>query len=68
MVSFAAMEPGLPDMHPGLRCKLATQMFRPLFSAVDWLHRNKVFHGSLTSASVLLRVVDDVIVKLLLVD
>ena len=68
MTPFAAIEATLSEMHPGLRCKLASEMIRPLFSAIDWLHFHKVYHGSLTPASVLLQIVDDKIVKLLLVD
>ncbi|KAF1972286.1 hypothetical protein BU23DRAFT_599768 [Bimuria novae-zelandiae CBS 107.79] len=68
MIPFAAIVPDLLNMHPGARFKLAVGMLRPLFSAVAYLHCNKIFHGSISPASVLVQIVDDAIVKLLLVN
>ncbi|KAJ4353747.1 uncharacterized protein N0V89_005477 [Didymosphaeria variabile] len=68
MISFAAMQRDLPSMHPGARFKLAAAIFRPLFSALEWLHYNRIVHGSVTPASVLLQVVGGRLSKLLLVD
>lgn len=68
VVPLAVLELGLPTMHPGMRCKLAADMFRPLFGAIEYLHHNRIIHGSINSASVLLHMVDDKLTKLLLVD
>ncbi|KAL1608163.1 hypothetical protein SLS60_003102 [Paraconiothyrium brasiliense] len=68
MISFAAMQPDLPSIHPGVRFKLAAAMFRPLFSALEWLHHSRIIHGSVTPASVLVQVVGGQLSKLILVD
>lgn len=68
MVSFAALEPNLPSVHPGIRCRLAADMFRPLFSALEWLHCNRIIHASVAPASVLIQIAGNRLVKLLLVD
>ncbi|KAF2446615.1 hypothetical protein P171DRAFT_357758, partial [Karstenula rhodostoma CBS 690.94] len=68
MVSFAAVEPTLHSIHPGIRCRLAAEMFRPLFSALEWLHYNRIIHASVAPASVLIQMGGDRLAKLLLVD
>ncbi|KAL5442128.1 hypothetical protein PMIN06_009109 [Paraphaeosphaeria minitans] len=67
-ISFAALEPNLPSIHPGVRCTLAADMFRPLFSVLEWLHCNRIIHASVAPPSVLVQLTGDRLTNLLLVD
>ncbi|KAL5376420.1 hypothetical protein DPSP01_010530 [Paraphaeosphaeria sporulosa] len=63
MISFAALEPNLSSMHQGIRLKLAADMFRPLFSALEWLHYNRIIHASVAPPSVLVQMTGEKLLK-----
>ncbi|KAH7074863.1 hypothetical protein BKA63DRAFT_323763 [Paraphoma chrysanthemicola] len=54
--------------HPGFRFAIAAKMLRRLFSALAYLHYHGIMHGHVSNNSVLLRLEDNKIEDLLLVD
>ncbi|KAF2678932.1 hypothetical protein K458DRAFT_315553 [Lentithecium fluviatile CBS 122367] len=68
MSPYGVLQVDLKEKHPGLRFQVAAAIFRPLFSALEFLHFHRIIHNSVSWESVLLRLVDDRVDKVLLVD
>ncbi|KAF2868471.1 hypothetical protein BDV95DRAFT_500879, partial [Massariosphaeria phaeospora] len=66
--SFAAIHGDMVGFHPGIRFEIATKLLRRLFSALEYLHYNNIIHGDVSDDSVLLRMLDNRLDEVLLVD
>jgi hypothetical protein len=66
--TYASLRETLRKMHPGLRFEAATKLIRRLFPALEYLHSRGIVHGNVTHNSVLIRIVNDRIEQVLLVD
>ena len=66
--SYASLRPTLREMHPGLRFEAATKLILRLFAALESLHFQGIVHDNVTHNSVLIRIVNDRIERVLLVD
>ncbi|KAF1915353.1 hypothetical protein BDU57DRAFT_518285 [Ampelomyces quisqualis] len=67
-MSYAGLREDIKKSHPGIRFSIATKLVRRLFSALAWMHFNGIIHGRVCSENVLLRLTDEKIAHVLLVD
>ena len=69
MVPYGIAQQAVKKQHPGIRFSIAAGMVRPIFLALEYLHYNHVVHGLFTPwDSVLLRIIDNRLDRLILVD
>lgn len=66
--SYASIRDTLRQMHLGLRFEAATKLTRRLFAALESSHSQHIVHGNITHDSVLVRIVNDRLQQVLLVD
>lgn len=66
--SYASIRDTLRAMHPGLRFEAATKLTRRLFAALESTHSQHIVHGNITHDSVLVRIVNDRLEQVLLVN
>ncbi|KAH7340025.1 hypothetical protein BKA66DRAFT_434926 [Pyrenochaeta sp. MPI-SDFR-AT-0127] len=66
--SYAALQAKITKLHPGLRFAIATKLLRRLFSALEFMHFHNIVHGNVSHESVLLRLVDNKVDSVLLVN
>ncbi|KAH7087828.1 hypothetical protein FB567DRAFT_355204 [Paraphoma chrysanthemicola] len=66
--SYRALRHRILRAHPGFRFAIAAKMLRRLFSALAYLHYHGIIHGHVSNDSVLLRLEDDKVEDVLLVD
>lgn len=68
MAPYGAIHHQIKDQHPGYRFRIASGLLRPLFSALEYLHFHSIIHGAVTWDSVLLRLRNGQLDRVLLVD
>ncbi|KAF2823828.1 hypothetical protein CC86DRAFT_265506, partial [Ophiobolus disseminans] len=67
-MTYASLRDELRRSHPGIRFEIATKMIRRLFHAVGFLHFNNILHRGVNNGSVLMKMVDGKVERVLLVD
>ncbi|KAF2730350.1 hypothetical protein EJ04DRAFT_445349, partial [Polyplosphaeria fusca] len=67
-VSYNKCHNEILSKHPGIRFALATGMLRRLFSAMSFLHHNNIIHANVSGNSILLRMKEDTLDDVLIVD
>ncbi|CAO2649517.1 Nn.00g069020.m01.CDS01 [Neocucurbitaria sp. VM-36] len=67
-VSYVALQADIKTQHPGVRFSIAAKLLRRLFSALGFLHFQRIIHGHITQENVLLRLKDYEPEAVLLVD
>jgi hypothetical protein len=68
MSPYGALQSDLKQRHPGFRFQVAAEIIRPLFSALEFLHFHRIVHAAVTWDSVLLRLRNNHVEQLLLVN
>jgi hypothetical protein len=66
--TYGALQDDIRKSHPGVRFAMASKLLRRLFSALAFMHFHSVIHGHVSNDSVLLRLVDQKVEHVLLVD
>lgn len=66
--SYASQRENIMHLHPAVRFEAATKLLRRLYSALEFLHFRGIVHGNVSYDSVLMRVVNDEVEQVLLVD
>jgi hypothetical protein len=66
--TYSALRDDIRKSHPGVRFAIASKLLRRLFSALAFLHFNGIIHGHVSNDSVLLRLVNEEVEHVLLVD
>lgn len=68
LTSYASLRADIEKLHPGNRFAIATKLMRRLFAALGFLHFHAIMHKQVKQESVLLRLVDNTVESVLLVD
>jgi hypothetical protein len=67
-VTYAAMEAEILRSHPGVRFEIATVLLRRIFFGLGFMHFHGIIHGHFSKNSVLIKMVDGKVDRVLLVD
>lgn len=68
MIEYGTLQAQLKEEHPTIRFMVAAAILRPLFSALEYLHHNRIIHNSVDVHSVLINFKNNRVRKVLLVD
>jgi hypothetical protein len=66
--TYSTLRDDIRRSHPGARFAIASKLLRRLFSALAFLHFNGIIHGHVSNDSVLLRLMDEEVEHVLLVN
>jgi hypothetical protein len=66
--SYGILQDNIRKSHPGVRFAISSKLLRRLFSALSFMHFHGIIHGDVSNDSVLLRLVDQQLDHMLLVD
>ncbi|KAH8725218.1 hypothetical protein GQ44DRAFT_681550, partial [Phaeosphaeriaceae sp. PMI808] len=67
-LSYTDLQHDILRLHPGIRFEMAGKLLRRLFSALGFLHFHRITHGNVSKDSVLLRIANERLDHMLLVN